>query len=244
MTERSNVLSNVRSWPWFFRRQREIPVYVQKYLEAPRPDKNQPWRSAHYVVMDVETSGLDSKRDALLSIGLVEIEHGRIQMDTRWYTLIRPPEHLEVPAASIRIHGLLRDEVARAPTLEEILPELLRRLYGRTLVVHYAGMDIEFLNHALRRLWGVKMRGPAIDTMLVAQALHHYERLTNGFDGSHAPTALRPLAEQAGVPMYEEHNALADAMTTAHLFLLQAIKMEKFGMTSLRKLLAAGGCLR
>jgi DNA polymerase-3 subunit epsilon len=57
-------------------------------------------------------------------------------------------------------------------------------------------------------------------------------------------TALGPLAAQAGLPVYSEHNALSDALTTAQLFLSQAMQMERQGEGTLRRLLKAGRCLR
>jgi DNA polymerase-3 subunit epsilon len=255
LEERSGLKELPRMWPdgwprvWPFQRREQakyenLPGYVQKYLEAARPDVHQAWRAVPYSVLDIETTGFSHRRDSMLSIGLIDIEDGRIQLDRSWYSLLQPPDGVEIPAESIRVHGLLRGDVAQARPAEEVLPELLNRLGGRVLVVHYAAIDIKFLSHALKRLWGVDLRGPAIDTMLIAQTLYQRQRRLGGDDSMNMVTALSPLAEQAGIPSHGQHNALGDALTTAQLFLAQASKMEQQGSGSLQKLLKAGRCLR
>jgi DNA polymerase-3 subunit epsilon len=228
----------------FVRQQREHPAVLQRYLQAPRPDTRLPWRALPYTVLDVETTGLNPRRDAILSIGVVEIEEGRIRMDRSWYSLLRPPEHVVASRESIQIHGLMRQDVAQALPAEEVLGELLERLIGRVLVVHFASVDVDFLNEALRAYWGARLRGPAIDTVRLAHVLHQRARWTDGHDGTQVSNKLTALAERANLPVHGEHNALGDALTTAQLFLAQAARMERQGNRSLRSLLRMGQCLR
>ncbi len=234
----------MNAWPFTRRQPQDLPNFVQHYLNAPKVDEYTSWRNVPYSVLDIETTGLNPRRDAILSIGMVDIESGRVRLDRQWYSLLKPPEGMVVPAESLRIHGLLRREVARARSPEEVLPEILDRLMGRTLIVHFAPIDIDFLNRALRDHWGIGLRGPAIDTVRLAQTIYHNERWTTGHDGAQMATALSPLAQQAGIPIHNEHNALGDALTTAQLFLVQATRLEQLGGNSLRRLLKAGRCLR
>jgi DNA polymerase-3 subunit epsilon len=203
-----------------------------------------PWRAAPYTVLDIETSGLAPRRDALLAIGLVDVDAGRVIVERSWQTLVRPPEGMVVPAESIRIHGLLRGDLAQAPPPAEILPELLRRLSGRVLVVHVAAIDIAFLNRALNQCYGAALHGPAIDTARLAAYLRHQERFTRGYAAAPPMLALSSMAEEANLPVFSEHNALNDALTTAQLFLAQATRLEQSGAGTLRKLLRAGRCMR
>jgi DNA polymerase III subunit epsilon len=230
----------------FFRRQKNLPDYVQNYLDAPRPKGNIPWREAPYSVLDVETNGLNHKRHSLLAIGVLDIDQGRIQINRRWYTNIRPPDTDEVGADTIRIHGLLRRDLEDAPALEEVLPELLQRLQGRVLVVHIAAIDVKFLDQALRTHYGVKLRGPAIDTARLGGVLLQQEHMLSGTYDQQGPrdTTLRSLAASANVPVEAQHNALSDALTTAQLFLSQATKLQKRGHDTFHKLLRVGGCLK
>jgi DNA polymerase-3 subunit epsilon len=227
-----------------FRRTHAPPDFVRAYLDAPRPNADVSWRAAPYTVLDVETSGLAPRSDALLAIGLVDIDAGRVLVERSWHTLIHPPDGLVVPGESIRIHGLLHGDLAQAPPLTEVLPELLRRLSGRVLVVHVAAIDIGFLNRALRQCYGAALRGPAIDTARLAAHLRRQERFIRGHTAAPSTLALSSLAEEANLPIFSEHNALNDALTTAQLFLAQATRLEQLGARTLGKLLRTGGCIR
>ncbi|NWF79536.1 MAG: 3'-5' exonuclease [Chloroflexi bacterium] len=228
-------------FPWI--RRQDIPDHVRAYEAGPWPDPGSYWREVHYVVLDVETSGLDARHDVLLAVGLVEIEHARVQLARRWYSLIRPPEGLLVGATSIRVHGLLRAELADAPPVDAVLPELLEHLAHRVLVVHVARIDVGFLNQALDLSYGVRLRGPILDTARLAMTLHQNAQLLGEASPDLPAPAiqLRALATSFDLPVYAQHDALNDALTTAQLFLAQATRLERQGARTLRALLRAGG---
>ncbi len=229
----------------FRRRPANLPEPVVMYLDAPRPDPMLSWRDVPYSVMDVETTGLNPRRDALLAIGLVDIDEGRIRMERRWYSLVHPPDNIPINPDAIRVHQLLPQDLEHAPSLEEVIPAMLQRITGRVLVVHVADIDIGFLRQAMQRLYGVEPRGPAIDTARLAWHFQRHQRLITGSESEQEPALqLRALAESVGLPVYPEHNAFNDALTTAQLFLAQVSMFAAHGMPRLRDLLRAGGCLR
>lgn len=231
----------------FARAPREpLPACLQNYLDAPRPDDDLYWRNIPYTVLDVETSGLNPRHDSLLAAGLINIEKGRIRMDSRWYTLIRPPEETLVKAESIRIHGILRSDLKEAPLPDDILLELLTRLTGRVMIVHVSSIDVQFLDRALQKYFGIRLRGPVFDTARFAGALMHNDLFTMGGHHHDAPrdTTLRGLTKKANLPLHSQHNALSDALMTAQLFLSQMTRFEKQGTTTFRKLFRAGGSLK
>jgi DNA polymerase-3 subunit epsilon len=232
---------------WFFRRKptTPLPAEVHAYQQAALADRRSPWRDLRYCVLDLETSGLDPAHDAILSIGLVEIAAGRIHLNRTWQTNIRPPVGVTVPARSIVVHGLLNTDVAAAPLLAEVLPTLMQYLSGRILIVHVAAVDVAFLNRALEQTYAIKLRGWCLDTARLALTLAEQDRFLHGQSMPSQPIIqLRALAEQAGLPVFGEHDALNDALTTAQLFLAQASQLEQRGSPTLGGLLAAGGCLR
>ena len=235
---------NGMRWPALFRRSPPRPDFVQVYLDAPRPNPEQPWRQAPYTVLDLETSGLDPRRDAILAIGLVNIEHGRIALATSWQTLVQPPPGMAVASQSIRVHGLLRNDLAQAPPLAEVLPRLLERLRGRVLVVHVAAVDIAFLHRAMKGAYRVGLRGPAVDTARLAATLHYYRRFSRSHADAPPTVNLRGLAEEVDVPVYPEHDALNDAVTTAQVFLALGTRLERHGVATLHSLIRAGECVR
>ena len=231
---------------FFRRRKREsLPESIQAYLDAPRPDGEMPWRAASYTALDIETSGLNSKRDSILAIGMIDIEKGRVQINKRWYTLVRPPEERLVGADSIRIHGILRSDLINAPEPEDVLLELLQRISGRVLIVHVSSIDVKFLDQALRDHFDIRLRGPVLDTARLAGTLKHNATFLAGQDHE-APrdTRLITLVREANLPVHSQHNAVSDALMTAQLFLWQATHLEKQGKDTFHKLFRVGGSLK
>jgi DNA polymerase III subunit epsilon len=222
----------------FLFRKRDQPDFIRAYEAGPWPEPRLLWRDVTYAVIDVETSGLDARRDALLAIGLVEIVAGRVRLDRSWYSLIRPPEGMLVGDRSIRIHGITRAELADAPRPAEVLPQLLAHLAGRVLIVHVADIDVKFINRALRSHYGAKLRGPILDTARIAMTMHQEARFLGEASADMPAPAiqLRALAQRFGLPVYGEHNALNDALTTAQLFLAQAHRLAQQGRATLRAL--------
>jgi DNA polymerase-3 subunit epsilon len=224
-------------WLRFFQR---IPPadFVRAYQAFPEPDPKLPWREVPYTVIDVETTGLDPRHDALIAIGAVNVENGRVLLKQTWYSLIRPPADREPSVESIRIHHLTPEELQHAPPPAEVLAELLQRIAGRVLVVHVAQVDVRFINAALKPFGG-RLRRPILDTARLALTLHLNARWSGEqpHDMPDPAIELRALATALGLPVYAQHNALNDAVTTAQLFIAQATILADQG----RGLIRAGG---
>ena len=84
------------------------------YRAARLPARRTPWREAAFCVVDLEATGLDPRRDAIVAWSAVPVDGGRVVLAGAREGLARPPG--EVPAESIRIHGLRELDLAGAPT--------------------------------------------------------------------------------------------------------------------------------
>lgn len=93
-----------------------------------------------WVVVDVETSGLQANRDRVLSVAALTIDdHGRIGRELS--TLVNPG----CDPGPVHIHKLTPERLAGAPRFEDIAPQLMEMLDGRTMVAHNASFDHGFL---------------------------------------------------------------------------------------------------
>lgn len=174
------------------------------------------WRAAEYCAIDVETTGLDLRRDSIVSIGVVAIRGGRIVNSESYYSLIRPDCQVSVP--SMRIHCLRPADLENAPTARDVGQQIAQKLTGRIVIAHAAWVERAFLGRLLRQA-GLKFGSPMIDTAALARALGYAE------DGSHGrEPSLELLARQLTLPVYAPHHALGDATTTAAVFLAMATK--------------------
>jgi len=179
------------------------------------------WRAARYCAIDVETTGLDLRRDSIVSIGSVGISDGRIVCSDTYYSLIRPA--CQVSVASMRIHCLRPADLENAPAARDVGQEIARKLAGRIVIAHAAWIERAFLSRLLRQA-GLRFAAPMIDTAALARALGYAQGGSRGREPS-----LEFLARQLALPVYAPHHALGDAVTTAVVFLALAAKAEAGG---------------
>jgi len=198
------------------------------------------WREVPWTAFDLETTGLDPSTDAILSIGLVDIDGGRIRLGTTWPTLVRPPPGTVFRAEPIRVHGILPRDVAAAPLLGDVLPKLLHRLAGRVPIAHMGlDLDAHFLDRALRTTFGIGFATPLLDTARLADRLDDIPELRFRGPGAARSSRLTDLAVRFGIPVEREHDALADALVCAQLFLVLATRLEGLGRATGSRLLKA-----
>ncbi|MFW0792318.1 3'-5' exonuclease [Gordonia sp. CPCC 205515] len=179
------------------------------------------WQSRTYVVVDLETTGLDWRRDQIVAFGAVVIRDGVIHNAESRYGLVHPS--CPVSDAAVRVHGLRAQDLAEAPPLDECLTTLDALLRGNVLVAHCASIERRFLTTAFRDAYLV-FDSPVIDTEVLA-------RHALGIDDSGTVVSLEYAATALGLPVFTPHHALGDAMTTATLFLALAHKIGESGPT-------------
>ena len=154
-----------------------------------------------YVALDLETTGLDQNRDAIIEIGAVKFSGDRV-ID-RFKTLVNPQR--AIPRLITQITGIRDADVVDAPTIERVLPEVLAFVDSEVsaVIAHNADFDLGFLRAA-----GVNFRRPAYDTVELATIL---------LPGA-ASYNLGELCLRFGIPLVDAHRAPDDAEATGHLF--------------------------
>ncbi|MCK8515992.1 3'-5' exonuclease [Methylonatrum kenyense] len=177
------------------------------------------------LAMDLETTGLDEQRHAIISIGLVPFDLRRILFSAHSHWLVRPPRPLE--AKSVTLHGLTHDALARAPDLSDILPEVFRAMQGRLPVVHFRQIERPFLDAAVQARLGENLLFPVIDTMTIEGRWHRqtvWARLRAAFGAPEVSLRLHESRLRYGLPAYQPHHAAVDALATAELFQAQVAR--------------------
>lgn len=155
-----------------------------------------------YAVVDVQTTGLRPGRgDRVVEIAVARVDSGG-RIEDEFATLVNPgrdtgPEFL---------HGIGNADVQRAPTFDQVVPELLQRLDGAVLVAHNAPFEEAFLRHELRRAGVKDLRLPALCTLWLGRQT---------FDTPNYK--LGTLARHANVPLPDGHVALGHARTVSAL---------------------------
>ena len=179
-------------------------------------DAGTPWRRAEFVVLDLETTGLDLRRDEIVSFGAVVVRDGRAVAATAVYGLVRPER--PVPPSAALVHALRPGDLAGAPSLAERVPDLVDLLRGRVLVAHSAWVEQAFLARALAPA-GLRPAALVVDTAALARE----ELVVRSERGE---PQLEQVAAALRMPVHTRHHALGDALTTATVFLALVARLD------------------
>jgi DNA polymerase III epsilon subunit family exonuclease len=167
-----------------------------------------------FVVLDVETTGLQASRQRIIEIALVRMAQG--QVVEQWESLCQPGRR--VPAYITKLTGIDDERLDDAPAFGEVADAVLERLAGAVIVGHNVSFDISFLNEELKRIG----RDPVVNEHLCTLSL-----ATRLMPGLRKPT-LHAVAQRLAVPGHSrhKHRAGTDARITglvAYALLQQAV---------------------
>lgn len=198
---------------------------LRRFYSEGLPDADKALNQLEFVALDFETTGLSPRRDRIVSIGLVPFNLSRIRPAAGQYWLVDPATALS--KTSVTIHHITDSEVADAPVLDLLLPELLQALAGKVVVVHYREIERGFLDAAVLALRGEHCLFPLIDTMAIEARWARQGMLANMKRSLGLREDSIRLADSRlryGLPDYSSHHAKVDAMATAELFLAQVAR--------------------
>lgn len=191
------------------------------------------WDEVVYWALDLEATGLDPSADHIVSVGMVPVRGATIRVGECWHSHVRLEAGAQSSIDALRVHHILPGEAANAPPLAEVIDEVDRRLREGVLLVHVADLDVRLLREAARRTGRRWMAPRVVDTAVLAWRLH--QRTTWPRTPARGPSLdLSALRAASGLPPHRAHDALADALATAELFLLLRARL---GAATLRALL-------
>lgn len=161
-----------------------------------------------FAVVDLETSGLDTRRHRILQLGLVVVDDGgRVSSEWSSFVKLRWPLQRVGPT---EVHGITRRTLRGAPQLDATLDELAARVDGAIFTAHNAAFDSEFLLRAIRRRPADDALRSSLQRRLCTLTMSR--RLDPDRLLSHR---LSDVCERYGVSLDRPHDALGDAEATA-----------------------------
>ena len=202
-----------------------------------------PPAEARYAVIDSELTGLDPRRDSIVSLGGLRVAQGRIDLGDRFYEEARPAAALT--PTSIVLHGITPEEARGRPDIGGILASFAAFCGGDILVGHFLEIDLHFLRKELGHAELPELGNAVLDTWALYEWLASRDPLDAGPDLPRVREPRLPeLAQALGVPCRDAHNALDDAFVTAQIFQRLLRRLPRWGITttgSLLRIAAPGG---
>ena len=156
-------------------------------------------------VIDLETSGLSTRRHRILQVAAVVVEDGEIVDE--WVSLVRLRWRFG-RVGPRRVHGLQRAELRSAPPQTAVLAELAGRLDGTVVTAHNIGFDWPFVVRAARRAGVDLPTGRRLCTLRLSRRLDPDRAMSH---------RLVDVCERYGIGNDRPHDALHDARATAQL---------------------------
>lgn len=180
-----------------------------------------------WVVVDVETGGLNPRVDPLLAIGAIMVTGRAITMAPVCEVGLRQRE--ATATDNILVHGITTGQQLTAMEPAEALLDWLEYAGGHPRLAYHAAFDRLALERASQAWLDLKDRTIWLDLAVLAPLL-----VPQG------PGFNRPLDDWLAyfrIPVYQRHGALADAYATAQLWLalLPAARTQK--LTHLKQLI-------
>ncbi len=156
-----------------------------------------------YISIDLETTGLNPKRDKIIEIGAVKVVHG--VCTEAFETFVNPGQKL--PERIVELTGITDGMLEGAPYIAEVLPELFAFCGEEPLLGHSILFDYSFLKKAAVDK-KITFEKKAVDTLKIARKyLSDLEHRNLDF-----------LCHYYGIP-HHAHRASEDARATHELFL-------------------------
>ncbi|WP_306518255.1 exonuclease domain-containing protein [Rheinheimera sp.] len=209
---------------WLKLKKEPVHAVVQQFELVAWPSPDTPVSQCRFLVLDIETTGLDAKNDHIVSIGWLLIEHQEINLAQARHVLIKTPVSVGQSAV---FHGLHDKDLSEAQELAEAITELLQQYAGAVFVAHHASIEQKFLTMACQRLYGRSPKFKFIDTMQL-----EWQRLLNQGKVIHQRDLRLPSClNRHHLPQSQHHHALEDAFSCALLLLSQLKKSRDQQMT-------------
>jgi DNA polymerase-3 subunit epsilon len=190
------------------------------------------WENFRFVCIDSESTGLDPKRDSIISLAGVAVQNGEICLWDQ-FSVILPVAY---NTSSVTVHGITREEAASGVEAPMALRSFLDWLGDGVIVGHHIQHDVTLLNIALEKLFSIQLCNVVVDTMEAFRAVSEMGGFQSlGKPGGHS---LDSLCDYFQIVPHDRHTALGDAFLTAQILLRILKEAGKRGQMNLKDLRA------
>lgn len=165
-----------------------------------------------FVVFDTETTGLDYKKDRILSLGGVAVIDNAVSVTDSLELYLEQDVYNPESAA---IHGILKQGNYEKVNEQDAIRQCLDFIGTDILVGHHIGFDVAVINQSLKRNGLGKLKNRVLDTEIL------YKRLVHPVNHplQEKRFSLDELAEALKIPLHDRHTSAGDALITALAFI-------------------------
>jgi CRISPR-associated protein Cas2 len=158
-----------------------------------------------YVVVDIETTGLNPEKDAIIMLSALKAAPG--QEDDVFESFVRAD--IPIPERITKLTGISQETLAaKGRELDAVIHEFTEFANGYKFVAHNIKFDMAFLNAACEKLRVEPFANETVDTLALARK--ELRGLKNH--------KLATVAEYFGISLAGTHNASSDCVITKGVY--------------------------
>ena len=186
---------------WIKNINKEYPEFWKLYLAKFESKSNR------YVILSTETTGLNPKKDVILSFGAIGVLNDIIRISDNFEVVILQYKYLHDNGLSNEF--LIESKLSKLAEPQAI-QALIDYIGNAVLVGHRIHFDIEMINNVLEKMNCSKLKNEALDVEIMHQKL---------LDITNKSFSLEDLVNSYKIPQSERNSASDDAYSIALLFL-------------------------
>ena len=215
----------------------ELPDWLESQQDLKKNfDPKLPIDQVDFVAFDTELTGLDFKRDAIISIGAVKLSGTTILPAKTFYRLVKP--ECELKSKSVVVHELTHSDLECAEDILDVVGDFVKFADNAVFIGHFVHIDLNFVNKVLKQNFGVSLKNSAVDTSTLHDWLSENDsRFARHYKGMTLQSDLFSMARKYGVEGGKAHNAFSDAYITAQLFQRFVSFLPECGIRTIKELL-------
>lgn len=172
------------------------------------------------VSFDCETTGLNRKKDRIITLSAIKIVKGEIQTSDSLNLMIQQEE--DISAESIEIHHIRNMDVAHNQSVytdeKQAMQDFLAFIKGATLMGYFVEFDIAMVNRIIKPWLGIGLPNPQIE---VSGMYHDYalQKYKNSCIEPNIDLSFNHILESLEIPNVGQHDAFNDSLMTALIYL-------------------------
>ncbi|MHB2206456.1 3'-5' exonuclease [Methylobacterium sp. CM6257] len=180
------------------------PRYTFLFDDAP-PDE--------VVAVDCETTGLNLRKDEIITIAAIPIRGERILTSERFEALAKT--NRKSAHEAIKVHGILDRDLQHGRPMRDILPELLHFIGSRPIVGYYTDFDVGMIDRYLVPFLRVHLPNKRIDV----SSMYYQCKYDGAPDYVTIDLSFTSILDDLSIPKLAQHDAGNDALMTAMIYL-------------------------
>ena len=164
------------------------------------------------VVFDCETTGLNPKKDDIISIGAVRVKGNKIMTNEALHIFVK--QEKQISHESITIHQIRHCDLDDAIPLKEAIEQFLHYIGNKTLVGYYLEFDVAMINKYIKPMFGITLPNRQKEVSSI-----YFDKKIAAIPQGNIDLRFDAILDDLKLPKLQAHDALNDAVMTAMIYL-------------------------